>query len=112
MREYREGQTPNYEYGEVVLDVFKNGRGIRTLTPETRIFKTGSRQTTTTVALYSTPKEDLYVVFAGRSNDGSTFEIKAYVNPLVYWIWVGAAMMIFGTVITLLPNKRSAVGRA
>jgi cytochrome c-type biogenesis protein CcmF len=111
MTEYREGQTPNYEYGEVVLDVYKNGREIRTLTPETRLFKTGSRQTTTTVALYSTPKEDLYVVFAGMSNDGSTFEIKAYVNPLVYWIWVGAAMMILGTVITLLPNKQPAVGR-
>ena len=40
------------------------------------------------------------------SHDGSAYEIKAYVNPLVYWIWLGAAMMIFGTVITLLPNKK------
>jgi len=111
MTGYQEGQTPNYEYGKVVLDVFKNGREVRTLMPETRIFKTGSRQTTTTVALYSTPKEDLYVIFAGMSNDGSTFEIKAYVNPLVYWVWVGAAMMVLGTAITLLPNKQSAVGR-
>jgi cytochrome c-type biogenesis protein CcmF len=111
MREYRDGQTPNYEYREVVLDVFKNGREIRTMKPEMRFFKTGSRQTTTTVALYSTPKEDLYVVFAGMSNDGSTFEIKAYVNPLVYWIWVGAAMMILGTAVTLLPNKQPGVGK-
>ena len=111
MTGYQEGQTPNYEYGKVVLDVFKNGREVRTMKPEMRVFKTGSRQTTTTVALYSTPKEDLYVVYAGMSNDGSTFEIKAYVNPLVFWIWVGAAIMILGTVITLLPGQQPAVGR-
>jgi len=106
MTGYQDGQTPNYEYGKVVLDVYKNGREVRTLMPEQRIFKTGSGQTTTTVALHSTPKEDLYVVFAGMSHDGLTYEIKAYVNPLVYWIWVGAAMMILGTIVTLLPNRK------
>lgn len=109
MTGYEEGQTDNYDFGKVVLDVSKNGRVIRTLKPERRVFKTGSGQSTTTVALYSTPKEDLYVIFAGVSHDGSAYEIKAYVNPLVYWIWVGAAMMIFGTIITLLPNKKSEV---
>ena len=109
MTGYEEGQTENYDFGKVVLDVSKNDKIIHTLKPERRVFKTGSGQSTTTVALHSTPKEDLYVVFAGRSQDGSTFEIKAYVNPLVYWIWFGAAMMIFGTIITLLPNKKSEV---
>jgi len=112
MTGYEEGQTANYDFGKVVLDVSRNGKVIRTLKPERRIFKTGSGQSTTTVALHSTPKEDLYVVFAGMSHDGSAYEIKAYVNPLVYWIWVGAAMMIFGTIITLLPNKRSVAIRA
>ncbi|MBN2317683.1 MAG: heme lyase CcmF/NrfE family subunit [Acidobacteria bacterium] len=110
MTGYEDGQTANYDFGKVVLDVYRNGKVIGTLKPERRIFKTGSGQMTTTVALHSTPKEDLYVVFAGMSHDGSTFEIRANVNPLVYWIWFGAAMMVFGTIITLLPNKRSVVG--
>jgi cytochrome c-type biogenesis protein CcmF len=110
MTGYEEGQTANYDYGKVVLEVSKNGKVIRTLKPERRVYKTGSGQSTTTVALRSTPKEDLYVVFAGMSPDRSTFEIKAYLNPLVFWIWTGAAMMIFGTIITLLPNKMSLVG--
>jgi cytochrome c-type biogenesis protein CcmF len=74
--------------------------------PEKRIFKTGNRQSTTTVALHSTPKEDLYVVFSGMSGD-SKYEIMVHVNPLVFWIWFGAGVMFLGTIITLLPDKRS-----
>jgi cytochrome c-type biogenesis protein CcmF len=107
MTGYLQGQTPNYEYGRVSLDVYKGGKVVRSLMPERRIFKTGSGQMTTKVALRSTPREDLYVVLSGVSADGSTCEIKAHVNPLVYWIWVGAAIMILGTVITLLPNKKT-----
>jgi cytochrome c-type biogenesis protein CcmF len=104
MTGYHEGQTPSYEYGQVVLEVFKDGKPIRTLKPERRLFKTGDRQSTTTVALHSTPKEDMYVVFAGMSED-SKAEIAAHVNPLVFWIWVGSAILVFGAVITLLPDR-------
>jgi cytochrome c-type biogenesis protein CcmF len=103
MEGFREGETPNYEYGQVVLKAFKNGSPVRTLNPEKRVFKTGDQQSTTVVALHSTPKEDLYVVFAGMTND-SKYEVTAHLNPLVFWIWFGAAVMVFGTVITLLPD--------
>jgi cytochrome c-type biogenesis protein CcmF len=60
------------------------------------------------VELYSTPREDLYVIFAGLSNDGNRYEITTHLNPLVWWVWFGAAIMFFGTVITLLPDKKGA----
>ncbi len=103
MAGYREGQTANYRYGQVNLDAFKNGKLIRTLKPEKRIFYS-SEQPTTTVALYSTPEEDLYVIFAGISEE-SKYEITAHVNPLVFWVWFGSAIMVFGSVITLLPGR-------
>lgn len=103
---YRTGQTPNYDYERVVLDVYKDNEAVDTLKPERRIFKTGSRQLTSTVALHSTLREDLYVVFAGMISDGMIFEIRANLNPLVSWIWFGALVMLLGTVVTLLPNKR------
>jgi cytochrome c-type biogenesis protein CcmF len=105
MKEFREGQTANYQYGQVVLQAYKNGRFVHTLIPEKRVFK-NSEQQTTQVALYSTPREDLYVVYSGASNDGSKYEITAHVNPLVFWIWIGSAFMVFGTIITLLPERR------
>jgi cytochrome c-type biogenesis protein CcmF len=102
----QEGETPNYQYGKLILQAYKNGKLIRTLQPEKRMFKTGEQQTTTIVALHSTPKEDLYAVFAGTTSDGAACEVKAYVNPLVFWVWFGAAIMVLGTIVTLLPDGR------
>ncbi len=104
---FEKGQTANYEFGKVILQAYKDGRLVRTLTPEKRIFKTGDRQSTTTVALYSTPKEDLYAVFAGVSG-GAKYEIAVHLNPLVFWIWFGSAIMVFGAIIALLPNRISS----
>ncbi len=106
--DFRQGETPNYQYGNVVVQAFKNGKFVRTMSPEKRVYKTGEGQSTTTVALRSTPLEDLYVVFAGMSNDGQKFELNVHVNPLVFWVWFGAAFMFLGTVITLLPDRKGA----
>jgi cytochrome c-type biogenesis protein CcmF len=108
MDHYREGSTPNYQYGIVTIKAYKDGKLIRTMNPEKRSYLAGEGQTTTEVALHSTPVEDLYLVFAGMSNDGGKYEIKAYLNPLVWWLWFGAAVMVFGTAITLLPDRKGA----
>jgi len=107
MTGYQEGETPTYQYGRAIVEAYRDGKLIRTLKPERRIFKGENPQATTIVALHSTPKEDLYVVFAGMTED-SKAEIAAHVNPLVFWIWFGAAVMVLGSIITLLPDK--AVG--
>jgi cytochrome c-type biogenesis protein CcmF len=110
MDELRRGETANYQYEQVVLQAYKDGRYADTLVPERRIYKTSEQQSTTTVALRSTPKEDLYVVISGMTNDGSKCEITAHVNPLVFWIWIGAALMVVGTIITMLPDGRGQAG--
>ncbi len=108
MVDYKEGSTPNYQYGKVYLQAFQDGKLIKTMAPEKRVFKTGDQQSTTTVALHSTPKEDLYVVFKGMSNDGVRYELDAHVNPLVFWVWLGAAIMFLGSLVTLLPDRKGA----
>jgi cytochrome c-type biogenesis protein CcmF len=113
MAGFRQGEAKNYRYDQVTLEAYKDGKLVDTLRPEQRIFKTGENQTLTTVALHSNPREDLYVVFAGISGDSMVCQIKAYVNPLVFWLWFGSAVMFGGAFITLLPDKgskRSAVG--
>jgi cytochrome c-type biogenesis protein CcmF len=106
MAGFREGRSANYQYGRVFLEAYKDGRLLRTLKPERRLYKTGGEQATTTVALYSTPKEDLYVIFAGMTED-SKYQITAHVNPLVFWVWFGAAILSVGGVLTLLPDSGS-----
>jgi cytochrome c-type biogenesis protein CcmF len=106
MAGYRQGQTANYRYGQVTLEAYKDGKHLGTLRPEQRVFDASGGQTTTTVALRSTPKEDLYVVLAGVSEDSIVCQIKAFVNPLVFWVWIGSGIMILGAIITLLPEKK------
>jgi cytochrome c-type biogenesis protein CcmF len=108
MAGFREGDAANYRYSQVSLEAYKNGKFLRILRPEQRVFSSGERQTTTTVALYSTPKEDLYVIFAGISDDSAVCQIKAYVNPLVFWIWFGSVVMVVGSLICLLPDSRQS----
>ena len=93
----REGLTDDYRFGELHIEAYKNGRFIKTLKPERRVY---DGQSTTTVGLYSTPKEDLYVIYTGMTND-MRYEVKARVNPLVFWVWAGSTLMFIGTLIAL-----------
>jgi cytochrome c-type biogenesis protein CcmF len=71
--------------------------------PEQRFYK-ASQQPQTMVANRSTPREDLYLVFAGTNPDTGKPIIKAHVNPLVWWIWGGLHLWVIGIIIALLPN--------
>jgi cytochrome c-type biogenesis protein CcmF len=86
-----------------VIDVFKNGGQIATLYPERRFYK-ASEQTSSIVANRSTLKEDLYLVYEGQNQTTGHPILKAHLNPLVMWIWIGAWIMLAGTILALVPN--------
>ncbi len=100
---YTQEEKPNYGSEWAILQVFKGGKQIDTLYPERRFFQ-ASQQNSTIVANRSTLKEDLYVVYEGQNPDTGRPIIKAHLNPLVMWIWIGVWVMIVGTVVALIPN--------
>jgi cytochrome c-type biogenesis protein CcmF len=102
-RSFTQDDNPNYGSEWAVLDVFRGGKQITTMYPERRFYK-ASQQTATMVADRSTPKEDLYVVYEGQNQDTGRPVIKAHLNPLVMWIWIGVWIMIVGTALALVPN--------
>lgn len=106
MKGYNEGRTTNYIYGRVTLDAYRSGKLVVAMEPEKRLYQAGQQQMTTEVALHSTPREDLYVVFSGGSAGGK-YEITAHLNPLVWWLWAGSVILVLGTMITMLPERRS-----
>lgn len=107
MSGYKQGRAQNYRYAQASIEAYRHGKLIGALRPEQRVFS-NSNQAMTTVALHSTPEEDLYVVFAGANEAGPVCDIKAYVNPLVFWIWLGAAVMTIGTIMALAaPSGRT-----
>jgi cytochrome c-type biogenesis protein CcmF len=78
------------------------------LYPERRVFP-ANQASGTMVAIYSTLKQDLYVVYAGQSPDTQAPVIHVYLNPLVKCIWFGGVVVVLGTLVALLPNRRAVL---
>jgi cytochrome c-type biogenesis protein CcmF len=98
----------NYTAQRMLVEVLRDNKPMMMLYPEKRQFATTS-ENGTMVAIYSTLKEDLYVVFAGQSPETQLPVIHAYLNPLVKWIWFGGVLVVFGTIVALLPNRRAVL---
>jgi len=98
----------NYTAERMVVEVMRDNKPLMMLYPERRFFQT-NQESGTMVAIYSTLRDDLYVVYAGQSPETQTPVIHAYLNPLVKWIWLGGAIVVLGTIVTLLPNRRSVL---
>jgi cytochrome c-type biogenesis protein CcmF len=96
--------NPNYASTVARIDLSKDGRFLQTMLPEQRFYH-ASQQPTTEVAIRPQINEDVYLVFAGMSNDGQKPVIHAHLNPLVNWVWVGTFVVIFGTLVALVPSK-------
>ena len=107
MRSNTQDDNPNYSSEWAIVDVSKNGKPLTTMYPERRFFK-ASQQPQSMVALHTTLKEDLYLVYSGINQDTGNPIIKAHLNPLVLWIWIGVHIMIIGTIVALIPNLAAA----
>jgi len=97
---------PEYDTSFSVLNVSRNGKPVTQLSPEKRVYFAGTdhEQASTIVALHSTAESDLYTVFEGTNPDSGLPIIKAFLNPLIAWIWIGVAIVVAGTLIALVPN--------
>jgi len=107
MRSNTQDDNANYSSEWAIVDVSKNGKPLTTMYPERRFFK-ASQQPQSMVALHTTLKEDLYLVYSGINQDTGNPIIKAHLNPLVLWIWIGVHIMIIGTIVALIPNMAAA----
>jgi cytochrome c-type biogenesis protein CcmF len=107
-RSYTDDDSPNYASQWALLDVYKGGKQIDTMTPVRRFYK-ASQQTSTMPDIRSTLNEDLYLVFEGLNPDNGHPIIKAHLNALVMWIWMGVWIMLGGTVLALIPNAPAPI---
>jgi cytochrome c-type biogenesis protein CcmF len=102
-RSFSQEENPNHSSEKAIIEVYRRGNLVETLYPDSRFF-TASQQQQHMPAIRSTLAEDLYVVYEGQNPDSGRPIIKAHLNPLVSWIWIGLIVMVFGTVVALVPN--------
>ncbi len=101
-------ERPNATGIRTRFDLSKSGSLIATLAPEKLLYQTGLKeemQPTTNVAIRSTLARDIYLVPAGWFPEESQVHLKAYLNPMVSWIWIGGALVVLGAALALIPVK-------
>lgn len=102
-KSYTQDSNANYDTEYALLDVYRGSKKITQLAPEKRFYH-ASQTSSTMVALHSTLASDLYVIYEGKNPDTDRPIIKIFVNPLMNWIWIGVAIVVFGTFLALVPN--------
>ena len=107
-RSYTQDDGPNYASEWAIMDVYQNGNKVDTLTPSAASIRRAGRLRPSR-SIRSTMKEDLYLVYEGQNQDKGQPIIKAHLNPLVMWIWLGVWIMLGGTVLALIPNAPAPV---
>jgi len=108
---YTQASNENYMGQHSLIDVYRGGKKQFQLAPEARLYRI-SQTLQTVVANHSTPLWDLYMVYEGQDPDSGLPVIKAFLNPLVLWIWIGAVIVFLGALIALTPSASAAAASA
>ncbi|MDJ0836069.1 MAG: cytochrome c-type biogenesis CcmF C-terminal domain-containing protein [Acidobacteriota bacterium] len=104
----------NYVAMTAKVNLMQDGEVVQTFHPEQRRYHASESQASE-VSIWTTLLRDYYVVLAGPA-EGSLNEhpigiFHVYVNPLVSFVWAGGILMVFGTMISLLPLEALAWAR-
>jgi cytochrome c-type biogenesis protein CcmF len=102
-----EASTDEKEIFRTEIDVSRDGSHVTTMRPE-RNFHIAQQQPQSEVAIRTSPVEDLYLVVTSIDPDGD-IALRSFVNPLTWWIWAGAGVMLLGISIVLAGNTPVAV---
>ncbi len=95
---------PNYLAMRAIIDVREDGRDIGTIMPEKRSYPVEGQAVSNT-AIRTTGLSDLYVALGDDRGNGR-WSIRAFVNPLAPFIWLGGALMAFGGLTSLWGRVR------
>jgi len=102
---------PAQHYGGAVarLALYRGDEGLAVMMPEKRMYWL-EEQPTSIPSVYSTLREDVYVILTAIESDGSA-TVKVYRNPLVNWIWIGAVVFVLGCIIVMWPHPERRTRR-
>ena len=95
---------PNYLSKSAEFNVYFKDKFIKTIISEKRFYPV-ERNQTTEAGILNSFLGDIYIVF-GKGNLNTGWTVRAYLNPLVSWIWYGVALMALGGFISIIQIIR------
>lgn len=106
----RTSETEEKFVNMAIMKVERDGEQVATLRPQ-RNFHFAQRQPQSEIGLHTTLSEDLYLVLTQMDESGQIV-LRAWVNPLVAWLWIGGGVMSLGMLIILSAKPAAAVPTA
>ncbi len=99
-----ERKGPNYIARRGDIEVLKDGKSLRHLYPEKRIYNV-QRNTMTEAAIDAGLFRDLYVALGEPLEDGQSWAVRVYHKPFVRWIWLGTIFMALGGAVAASDRR-------
>lgn len=100
----------NYLSRKGTFSVFKNGKEVTNLNPESRIYFVQGTHTTEADVYYNI-LYDLYIVIGDKvesytGESGNGFSIRIYIKPFMLWVWIGCIMIACGGLVSCVHSFR------
>ena len=94
---------PNYQAWTASIDITRDGKPVKTLHPEKRIYN-ASRMAMTEASIDTGLTRDLYVSL-GEPLEKGAWAVRVYYKPFVDWIWGGAVLMALGGLLAVSDRR-------
>ncbi len=103
-KDFNSFQDRNRTVYAATIGVVKDGKAMGDMFTERRYY-INAKQPTTEVSVRMSLKEDLYLTMPmiGKNDE---ITIKAAVNPLLVWGWIGGTFMVVGGIMAIIPSRR------
>jgi len=106
----REVPGPNYMATQGLIEVTHNGKRLRDMRPEKRVYRVQNNPMTE-AAIATGFTRDLYVSL-GEPVGGGDWIVRVYVKPFIDWIWGGCLIMALGGVLAATDRRYRVRRRA
>ncbi len=94
---------PNYMATQGLIEVTHNGKRLRDMRPEKRVYRVQNNPMTE-AAIATGFTRDLYVSL-GEPVGGGDWIVRVYVKPFIDWIWGGCLIMALGGVLAATDRR-------
>ena len=98
--------APDKDVNLAVLRLRRGDRTVTTLRPQLNFHRNWD-QPQSEIAIRTSPTRDVYVILAGIDDRTGEAIFRIHDNPLVVWVWAGAAIALVGGLTALLVRART-----
>lgn len=100
-------REPHRRVTEAQIVVLSGSQELGRLSPSMKHYDS-QREPLASPAVRSTLRHDLYLSFMSWNPATQQLGLRAYINPMVIWLWIGMVLMVIGSVLGLSARKANS----